>query len=160
MLRILLARLGARAKWNGFIVNSIVENRIHGLDLEKMGLRAVSLPILSTPRSRSSNLQFVQQFGDGEPVVGGDGFQHAAEEGASFQWSVVRHCDVMSASEAGCEANVGSLLAYTFISEHPQAADEVGTADVSRDLQTARASSRTKWSLMMPGIGPASPSPK
>ncbi len=105
-------------------------------------------------------VEFDEQFFDGELVMRGYGFQHTTEKGAGFQWAMVRNRDVMCATEAAGEPNVGAVLPHTLIAKHAQGTDKVGTADVARSFQTASASSRTKCSRMIFGIGPAAPSPK
>jgi hypothetical protein len=55
---------------------------------------------------------------------------------------------------------VGAVLPHAFITEHPQGTDKVCATDIARGFQTTSASSRTKCSLMIFGIGPAAPSPK
>ncbi len=101
-----------------------------------------------------------QQFLNGEFVVGGNRFQHAAKQGAGFQRAMVWNRDVVCAIDAGGEPDVGAVLPHPFVAKHPQGADKVGAVDVARDFQTASASSRTKCRRMICGIGPAAPSPK
>ena len=90
----------------------------------------------------------------------GHGFQHTTEKGAGFQRTMVWNRDVMCAAKAAGEPDVRSVLPHTLIAKHSKSTDKVGTADVARSFQTASASSRTKCSRMIFGIGPAAPSPK
>lgn len=77
-------------------------------------------------------------------MVGGHRFEDAAEKRPGFQRVMVRNRDVMGAIDAGGEPNVGAILPDLFVTEHPQRTDEVRSADVSGNFQTASASSRTK----------------
>ena len=76
-------------------------------------------------RFRKLQFQSFEQLLNGEIVVGGHRFEHAAEQGSGFQRAVVWNRDVVHAVDTGRKPDVGAILPYAFVTEHPQGADEV-----------------------------------
>lgn len=91
-----------------------------------------------------SEIQFSDQYFDADLVVGSNGLQDAAEQRSGFQRTMVRHRHMMHAIDVCCQPDVRTFLPHGLIAELTQGADKVGAIYVSRDFQTASASSRTK----------------
>ncbi len=73
---------------------------------------------------------------------------------------MIGNSDVMCAVDVSGKSNVGPDLSDGFVAENPQCADKVGPMNISWNLQTANASSRTKCSRMIFGIASGGPSLK
>jgi len=105
-------------------------------------------------------IEYGEQFLDGEFVMGGHGFQDTAQQGAGFQRAMIWNRDMVRPTHGGCQADVRALLPHAVVSEPSQSAGEVGRVDVAWDFHVVRASSRTKCKWMIRGIEPGTASPK
>ena len=93
-------------------------------------------------------------------MMSGDRLQNTAQEDSGLQRTVIPNSNVMHSSHSGGEPDMGAVLPHGLIAEYPQRTHQVGRIDIARDLHTANASSRTKCSRMIFGIGPGIPSLK
>jgi len=89
-----------------------------------------------------------------------DGFEDSSKQGAGFERAMGRDRNMVRATDDGGQADMGTILPHSLIAKDPEGADKVGAVNVARNFQTASASSRTKCSRMILGIGPGAPSPK
>ena len=105
-------------------------------------------------------IELGDQFPYRQLMVRCDRLQNASEQSAGFQRTMIRDRDVVSAADCRGKPDVRSVLPHPFVPQYAQRADQLVGCDVTRNFHTASASSRTKCNRMIPGIGPAAPSPK
>ena len=88
------------------------------------------------------------------------GLWGGAQQWADLNGAMIGDGNVVRAIDCGGQANVRTILTHLLVTENAQCAHQIRAVDIARDFQTVKASSRTKWSRMILGIGPAAPSPK
>src|SRR5437762_10519170 len=113
----------------------------------------------STVRNRTPEAETSNDLLHVHAVTRGDSREDRCPR-AEFDRTVIGHGNMMSAHPFTRQTNVRTVLPHPLVAKRPKRLNKIGAAHIAGKLHVASASSRTKWSLITPGRGPGTPSPK